>query len=61
MSATPPHDFQYLDLADFLVLAGPRLICHPRPYSTLPTSAWPSRRCTRPPRSAPGSSTTPTW
>jgi death on curing protein len=25
MSATPPHDFQYLDLADFLVLAGAAL------------------------------------
>ena len=61
MPATPPHDVQYLDLADYLTLAGAALDLAPEAVFDVADLGLAEWRCTpRPPPSA-GSSSTPTW
>jgi hypothetical protein len=61
MPTTPPHDVQYLDLADYLWLAGAAIDRAPEAVFDVADLGWPSRPCTRRPPPTAESSSTPTW
>jgi hypothetical protein len=61
MPTPPPDKIQYLDLADYLWLAGAALDRAPEAVFDVPTLASPSQPCTHQPPPTAELSSTPIW